>query len=73
LRTVHPTGSTNAATPESCETFPLVESFCKQFDLLVEDMQEETLEEVNVGRLVDSSKCHDYATRGNSANSACGR
>jgi hypothetical protein len=42
-----------------CETFPVVESFCQQFDLLVEDVQEGTIEQVNVGRLVDSWRRHN--------------
>lgn len=42
-----------------CETFPLVESFCEQFDLLVEDLQEETIEQANAGRLVDSWRVHN--------------
>ena len=36
------------------ETMPLVEAFCKRFDLLVEDSQEETVRHANAERLIAS-------------------
>lgn len=36
------------------ETMPLVEAFCKHFDLLIEDPQEETTQPADAGRLISS-------------------
>lgn len=46
------------------ETMPLVEAFCKRFDLLVEDSQEETVHQGNAERLIASWCAHNTsATR----------
>ena len=46
------------------ETMPLVEAFCKRFDLLVEDSQEEAVHQGNADRLIASWCAHNTsATR----------
>lgn len=41
------------------ETMPLVESFCKNFDLVVEDPQEETVQGAEASRLISSWQSHN--------------
>ena len=41
------------------ETMPLVESFCKTFDLAVEDPQEETVQIAEASRLISSWQSHN--------------
>ena len=41
------------------ETMPLVEAFCKRFDLVVEDSQEETVEPADAERLIVSWRSHN--------------
>ena len=50
------------------ETMPLVEAFCKHFDLLVEDPQEETTQPADAERLIASWRAHNTnAVRGMAA------
>lgn len=41
------------------ETMPLVEAFCKRFNLLVEDSQEETVQPAEAERLIASWRAHN--------------
>lgn len=41
------------------ETMPLVEAFCRHFDLVVEDSQEETVEPAEAQRLIASWRAHN--------------
>jgi hypothetical protein len=41
------------------ETMPLVQRFCENFDLLVEDVQEENVKAADVSRLVESWRRHN--------------
>jgi hypothetical protein len=41
------------------EAFPLVEDLCRQFNLMVEDAQENTVEPAHAGRLADSWRAHN--------------
>ncbi len=46
------------------ETMPLVEAFCKRFDLLVEDPQEETVQPAEVERFITSWRAHNAKAMG---------
>ena len=41
------------------ETMPLVEKFCRHFDLVVEDLQEETTQPAEASRLISSWQSHN--------------
>lgn len=49
---------------------PLVEAFCKHFDLVVEDSQEETVEPAQAERLIASWRAHNAWSMGALAKSA---
>ncbi len=46
------------------ETMPLVEAFCKRFNLIVEDSQEETLGPADASHLIDSWRSHNAKAMG---------
>jgi hypothetical protein len=46
------------------ETMPLVERFCKHFDLLVEDPQDETMQAAEASRLISSWQSHNTSAMG---------
>ena len=52
------------------ETMPLVEAFCKHFDLVVEDSQEETVQTAQAERLIESWRAHNTWATGAVAKSA---
>jgi hypothetical protein len=52
------------------ETMPLVEAFCKHFDLVVEDSQEETVQPAQAERLIESWRAHNTWATGALAKSA---
>ncbi|HET6979876.1 MAG TPA: hypothetical protein VFI24_26325 [Pyrinomonadaceae bacterium] len=49
----------NRASFFAYETMPLVEAFCMRFELMVEDVQEETREPANADRLIASWRSHN--------------
>ena len=46
------------------ETMPLVEAFCKHFNLRVEDIQEETVGQANAAQLIHSWRSHNIQAMG---------
>jgi hypothetical protein len=46
------------------ETMPLVEAFCKRFNLMVEDSQEETVGSADASRLIASWRSHNAKAMG---------
>jgi hypothetical protein len=46
------------------ETMPLVETFCKRFNLVVEDPQEETVQPAEASRLITSWRAHNARAMG---------
>jgi hypothetical protein len=52
------------------ETMPLVEAFCKHFDLQVEDPQEETVQPAQAQRLIESWRAHNTRAMGALAKTA---
>ena len=52
------------------ETMPLVEAFCKHFDLMVEDPQAETVQSADASVLISSWRAHNAAAMGALRNAA---
>jgi hypothetical protein len=46
------------------ETMPLVEAFCKRFNLIVEDSQEETMGPADASHLIESWRAHNARAMG---------